>query len=632
MREDRPKRKLSAILSADAKGYSRLMGEDDVGTVRTITTYREVMASLIRQYGGRVVDSPGDNLLAEFGSVVDAVQCAVEIQQALKAKNAELPRNRRMEFRIGINLGDVIEEGEGIYGDGVNIAARIEGLAEAGGICISNIAFDQVKRKLELKYTYLGEHSVKNIDEPVRVYRVLTEPEAAGRVDVDQVTKPWKWRWAALAVVAVIILGVAALSIWKYRLRAPRVEPASVEKMAFALPDKPSIAVLPFDNMSDDAEQEYLADGITENITTALSYIPDMFVIARNSTFTYKGKPVKVQQVSEELGVRYVLEGSVQRAGDRVRVTAQLVDATTGHHLWAGRYDRDIRDLFALQDEITQKISIELQVELIHGEGARWGRSTPSLEAWEYGVKATSLFQRFTKENNAKARALFERAIQRDPEYAFAWTMLAWTHWIDANFGFSESPTESFERAVELAEKAVALDDDQPGIHSLLGGIHLFQRQYEKAIAEGQRSVVLGPNDATSHVLLAHTMYNVGRFEDAITLAKKAMRLAPYYPAWYLSILAQSYRMAGRYEEALAAYNQLLDRSRNGEVQPIWAHLGLAGSYMELGREREAQVHAAEVMKIDPTFSLEGWRKNSLFKDPVHLEHFFDALNKAGLK
>jgi adenylate cyclase len=420
--------------------------------------------------------------------------------------------------------------------------------------------------------------------------------------------------------------------MWKYWLGTPREEPASVEKMAFPLPDKPSIAVLPFINMSDDAEQEYLADGITENITTALSYIPEMFVIARNSTFTYKGRPVKVQQVSEELGVRYVLEGSVQRADDRVRVTAQLVDATTGHHLWAGRYDRNIKDLFALQDEITQEISVELQVELIGGEGARRPGYTHSLEAWEYGVKATSLFQRFTKENNAKARALFERAIQRDAEYAFAWTMLAWTHWIDADFGFSESPAESFKRAVELAEKAVALDDDQPGVHALLGGIHLFQREYEKAIAEGQRSVVLGPNDATSHVLLAHTMYFVGRFEEAITLAKKAMRLAPYYPAWYLSIVAQSYRMAGRHEEAVGAYKQLLDRSRNGEIPPIWAHLGLAGSYMELGREREAQVHAAEVMKIDPTFSLEVWRKNSLFKDPAHLELVLDARRKAGLK
>ena len=607
------------------------MGEDDVATVRTIKAYREVMASLIEQYQGRVVDSPGDNLLAEFGSVVDAVQCAVEIQQSLKAKNAELPKNRQMEFRIGINVGDVIEEGGGIYGDGVNVAARIEGLAEGGGICISNIVFDQVKRKLKLGYRYMGEHSVKNIDEPVRVYQVLPESDAAEKVDIAEAPKKRPQRWAALVAVAVVILVVAALSVWQHTLRSPQEEPASLEKMAFPLPDKPSIAVLPFDNMSDDAEQEYLADGITENITTALSNIPEMFVIARNSTFTYKGKPVKVQQVSEELGVRYVLEGSVQRAGDRMRVTAQLVDATTGRHLWAGRYDRDIKDLFALQDEITQKIAIELQVELVQGEGARKPGSTDSLEAWEYGVKGTSLFQRFTKENNAKARALFERAIERDPDYAFAWTMLAWTHWADVDFGFSETPAESFKRAVELAEKSLALDDDQPGVHALLGAIHLLRREYEEAIAEGQRSIALGPNDATSHILLAQTMYLAGRFEEAITLAEKATRLAPLYPAWYLGILAQSYMMAGRYEEALAAFNQLLDRSRKGDIPPIWAHLGLTRSYMELGREREARVHAAEVLKIDPAFSLEFWRKNAPFKDPAHLERVLEPMRKAGL-
>jgi len=315
-----------------------------------------------------------------------------------------------------------------------------------------------------------------------------------------------------------------------------------------------------------------------------------------------------------------------------VRVTAQLVDATTGHHLWAKRYDRDIKELFALQDEITQEIVVELQVELIQGEGARRPGSTHSLEAWEYGVKATSLFQRFTKEDNAKARRLFERAIQLDPEYAFAWTMLAWTHWIDANFGFSESRAESFKRAVGLAKKAVALDDTQPHVHALLGDIHLFQRQYEKAVAEGERAIALGPNHATSHVLLAYTMHYAGRFEEAITLAKKAMRLTPYYPAWYLSILARSYLMAGRYEEAVAAYRGVLERSRKGEVPPLWAHMGLAMLYIELGREEEARAHAAEVMRIDPNCSLEVWKKSQLYKDPAHLERQLQALQKAGLK
>jgi adenylate cyclase len=627
--------KLTAILSADVEGYSRLMSQDEVGTVRTLNAYREAISNLVQQYRGRVVDAPGDNLLAEFSSIVDAVNCAVEIQRELAERNAELPETRKMQFRIGVNLGDVLEEEGRIYGDGVNIAARVESLAEAGGICISGTVYEHIENKLGLEYEYLGEQEVKNIEKPVRVYQVLSIPEAAAhRVIIAKKEMGRRWAIAGLVTVAFLVVGVAAIFIWNHFLRPapPSVELASVERMAFPLPDKPSIAVLPFANLSKDPEQEYLADGITENIITALSYIPEMFVIARNSTFTYKGKPVKVQQVSEELGVRYVLEGSVQRAGDRVRVTAQLVDATTGHHLWAKRYDRDIEELFALQDDITQEIVVELQVELLHGEGARQPGSTHILEAWEYGVKATSLFQRFTKEDNTKARELFEQAIEIDPEYAFAWTMLAWTHWIDANFGFSESPAESFKRAVELARKAVALDDTQPNVHALLGAIHLFQRQYEKAIAEGERSIALGPNDATSHVLLANTMYYAGRFEEAITLAKKAMRLAPYHQAWYLGILAQSYRMAGRYEEAVAAYKQLLDRSRKGEFSALWPHSGLVEVYVELGREEEARAHAAEVMRIDPKFSLETWSKAQLFKDPAHLERRLDAKRKAGLK
>jgi TolB-like protein len=318
MIEEKFRRKLTALLSADAEGFSRLMGDDEDATVKTLTVYRELMATLIQKHRGRVVDFPGDNLLAEFGSVVDAVRCAVEIQEELRVRNAELPENRRMQFRIGINLGDVVEEGERIYGDGVNITARIEGLAEGGGICISGTVYDQVENKIGLEYCYLGEQEVKNIKKPVRVYNVTMEGN---------------------------------LSDVEIRQELP-------------LPDKPSIAVLPFVNMSGDPEQEYFSDGMSEEIITGLSKIPNMHVIARNSTFTYKEKPVKTQQVGKELGVRYVLEGSVRKAGNRVRITAQLVDALTGHHLWAERYDRELTDIFALQDEITVKIITALQLEL----------------------------------------------------------------------------------------------------------------------------------------------------------------------------------------------------------------------------------------------------------------------------
>jgi TolB-like protein/class 3 adenylate cyclase len=367
------RRKLTAILNADVKGYSRLMGKDEVGTIQTLNTYKEVMAGLIQHHHGRVVDAPGDNVLAEFASVVDAVQCAVEIQKELKVRNDKLPLNRRMEFRIGINLGDVIEEEGRIYGDGVNIAARMESLAEGGGIRISGIVYDQVKNKLTLRYEFVGKQTVKNIAEPVRVYRVLMEHETS----VSAVSR-WKrmglnyWKRIHPVFKVLIALVAAANVLWQFyphlRPSRPPVEGVSKEKMALSLPDKPSIAVLPFVNMSGDSKQEFFSDGITEDIITALSKVPMLFVIARNSTFTYKGKPMKVKQISEELGVQYVLEGSVQMSANRVRITAQLIDALKGHHIWAERYDRDLKDIFALQDEVTRNILTAMQVKITEGE------------------------------------------------------------------------------------------------------------------------------------------------------------------------------------------------------------------------------------------------------------------------
>ena len=361
------KRKLSAILHADVKSYSRLMGEDEQATVSTLTAYREVMGILIQNHRGRVVHGSGDSLLADFNSVVDAVQCAVEVQKELKSRNAELPEDRKVEFRIGINLGDVIDESEDLHGDGVNIAARVEALAENGGICITRPAYDQVKNKLPLGYEYLGEHSVKNIAEPVRVYRILMKPEDAGKV-IGEKKVPPKQRWKlALAAMVLVLVGIISITLWNNYFRPPSVEVASVEKMAFPLPDKPSVAVLPFENLSADPEQEYFSDGITEEIITALSRIPRLFVIARNSTFTYKGKLVRIKQVAEELGVRYVLEGSIRKAGDRVRITAQLIDALNGQYLWTERYDRHLNDIFAVQDEITKNIITAMQVKLTEG-------------------------------------------------------------------------------------------------------------------------------------------------------------------------------------------------------------------------------------------------------------------------
>jgi len=631
MPQDRTKRKLSAILSADVKGYSRLMGEDELATIGTIKEYREVFKTLINQYNGRVVDSPGDNLLAEFSSVVDAVECAVEIQENLNARNAALAQNRRMEFRIGINLGDVIEDGENIYGDGLNIAARIEGKAEGGGICISGTAYDQVKNKLSLDFKFLGKQAVKNISDPVRVYRVRPESKITTKAKDPKKETPVMSRKWVLGVISILIIVVAAWAIFNFYLRSDPKEVASVEKIKLPLPDKPSIAVLPFANLSRDPDQEYFADGISENIITALSHIQEMFVIARNSTFTYKGKHVKVQQVSEELGVRYVLEGSVQRSGDQIRVTAQLIDATTGHHLWAERYDRKLKDIFALQDEITLKILTALQVKLTEGEQARRMSTTNNLEAWGNVVKGSSLFEQFERQSNSRAKQFFLKAAELDPNWDVAWTLLGWTYWAEARFGWTKSPVKSIQRAVNIAKKVEAINDTLPELHLLWSNIYLFQGDAEKAIIAGKKAIALGPNNALSHVLLAYAMNFAGRFEEAIELGEKAIRLSPYSSPWYLMILNDAYRMAGRYEKALAGGKLYLNRCRKGECNPFMAHMSLAATFIGLGRRDEARNHTAEMLKIEPGFSLDQARKIVSFKDPAQTERAINALRLAGL-
>jgi len=535
------KRKLTAILSADVKGYSRLMGEDEEWTVRILKGYKDVMGNLIQQHLGRVVDATGDNLMAEFASVVDAVQCAVEIQQVLRAKNALLPENRRMEFRIGINLGDVIEEEGRIYGDGVNIAARLEGLAEAGGICISGSAYEQIENKLPLRYDYLGEHEVKNIARPVRVYKAQIEPEAASS-KLSREKKPVGKRLskAALAIIAVVVIAGAVI-LYQFVLRPSpsKTEVASKQKMAFPLPDQPSIAVLPFVNMSEDPKQEFLCDGMTEAIITALSKVPRMFVIARNSTFTYKGKPVKVKQVSEELGVRYVLEGSLQRSGDRVRITAQLIDALTGNHLWAERYDRDLKDIFALQDEITIKILNGVRVKLTMGGevsmsqkyAEKYYRGKQGLDCYLKLMEASGYSQRFNIQDNNMARRMIEEAIAMCPENPIGYLSLGWVCHNDYFLGNTKSPQETLEKGIELAQKALAMDDSLAGPHGLLCALYTAKREYDKAIAEGERGVTLNPGGTSELLNYAASLCYAGRPEEAIQLFQKAIRLNPFNPA-----------------------------------------------------------------------------------------------------
>jgi adenylate cyclase len=623
------KRKLTAILSADVKGYSRLMGEDEVATIRTLNIYKEVLTNLAQLHHGRVVDATGDNLMAEFSSVVDAVECAVEIQKELKTRNAELPENRKMEFRIGVNLGDVIEDGVRILGDGVNIAARLESLSEAGGICLSGTAYDQVENKLPLGYEYLGEQAVKNIAKPVRVYRVLMQPEAAGKVIGEKKVKPRQWQKTAFIVVSILILVIAAVAFWSLYFRpTPPLEVASKENMAFPLPDKPSIAVLPFVNMSEDPKQEFFADGMTEEIITALSKGPNLFVIARNSTFIYKGKAVKVKQVSEELGIRYVLEGSIQKSGDRIRINAQLIDALTGHHLWAERYDRDLKDIFALQDEITMKIITALQVKLTSGEMIHvLAKGAKNIDAFTKYLQAVDLWTRLTKETNAQAKKLLEEAIALDPEYPGPYIGLAKTYGMDVFLGTTDSPDQSLARAFELARKAISLDKTNGAAYSVLSWLYATKRQYEKAIAESQRAISLNPNSAESYMRLGLVLAYAGRAEEGIPYMQNALRLNPFPSPNYFSNLAGIYLHSGHYEKAIEAAKKALQSEPNSPLP----YTALAISYIRLGREEEARAAAAEILRTNPKFSLDRFAKISPFTKPS-VERMVEDLRKAGLK
>jgi adenylate cyclase len=628
------KRKLAAVLHADVKGYSRLMGEDDVATVRTLTEHKEVLTRLVQVHRGRVVDTAGDGFLLEFASVVDAVQYAVKLQQELKARNAEMSEERRMEFRIGINVGDVIQQGEQIFGDGVNIAARLEGLAEPGGICISGTAYDQVKNKLKLEYGYLGKQSVKNIAEPVRVYRVLAEPSAtaASSPRAQKVKSPGLER-SVLASVLVIVAVVAAVAVWHIYPRAP-IPPEDVSAPKAAVVDtldKPSIAVLPFVNMSGDPEQEYFSDGMTEEIITRLAQVPKLFVIARNSTFAFKGKPVNVKQVCQELGVRYVLEGSVRRAADRVRITAQLIDAKSGAHAWAERYDRDLRDVFGVQDEITEHIVSALQVKLTGEESAlAAAEKAPAQnpEASEKIMRAMGYMGRESQDANLRARELLEQAAILDPQSARAHAALAKTYLSDVAAGWSKSPRASMEKAEAYAQKALALNDKVDFTHLIMSRISLSKRQHDEAIQEAERAVALNPNGADAWASLGRALVFGCRPEEAIERLNKAIRLNPIPPNWYFQMLGSAYAGAKRYDDAVAAHKKAIQQ-HPGDPEAL---MGLAAAYSLAGRQEEARAAAAELLHINPRFTVDQAAKKLPYKNPVDLSQLTDALRKAGLK
>jgi len=584
--EERVERRLAAILAADVAGYSRLMGADEEGTLRALTAHRsKLIDPKIAQHRGRIVKTTGDGALVEFASVVDAVRCAIEIQRGIVERNANVSPDKRVEFRIGINVGDIIIQGSDIFGDGVNVAARLEALAEPSGICVSRTVHDQIGNRLDITFVDLGEQALKNIAQAVRAFRV----ELA---------------------------------------RTPASSPLPAQPGNQPLPDRPSIAVLAFNNMSGDPEQEYFSDGITEDIITDLSKLSELHVIARNSTFIYKGKPVDVKRVGRELGVRYVLEGSVRKAGNRVRVTSQLIDAASGAHIWADRFDRDLTDIFAVQDELTQEIISALKVKLTPEQKGRLTRkSTIDVEAYNLFLRGREQALILTKSNNIEARSLLGRALAISPDFVAACAYVALTRLNDYINGWGEAPERSLEIALEIAERAIAMDDEDPYAHFILAEALLWGREHDRAFAEVQRCLALAPSSAEGHLAKANIQYYRGDAAGSVDTLNAYMRLDPFFREVTLYFLAQAQEALGQFDAAVATLTQRLERNPNSPT----SYALLAACYGHLGRIAESRAAWVELMKIAPDFSMERRRRVLPFRNPDMFERRLEGLRKAGI-
>jgi adenylate cyclase len=580
-------RRLAAILAADVAGYSRLMGADEEGTLERLKALRaELIDPKIAEHHGRIVKTTGDGLLIEFASVVDAIRCATQWQAAM-ADRVQPPDTRidfRIDFRIGVNLGDIIIDGDDIFGDGVNIAARLEAMAEPGGVCISGAAHDQVRDKLDLAFEDIGDQQVKNIARPVHVYRI---PLQAG---------------------------------------AKAVAPEATPQAPLALPDKPSIAVLPFQNMSGDPEQEYFADGMVEEIITALSRLRWFFVIARNSTFAYKGRAVDVKQVGRELGVRYLLEGSVRKSGNRIRITAQLVEAETGNHVWAERYDRDVADIFTVQDEITERVVAAIEPELYAAENLRSRRKPPeSLDAWECVIRAFSAIGQGTREASAEAEALCRRAITLAPSYGQAHSLLAWAL-VRRSIWSGDFRTVAPEIAAET-QAGLALDDRDPWAHLAQGNLFLRLRRFDDSIRAIRRALQLNPNFALAHAFLAVPLANQGIYQEAVDSAQHALRLSPGDRSVGLHAslaMGITHFTAGRYPECMTWARNMIEKAPGH----IAGHMLLTAALAMEGGLTAAEGARAELFRIRPEFSLT-WLEENLPPTGELAERLREGLRKA---
>jgi len=580
---ERLQRRLAAILSADVVGYSRLMGIDEAGTLSRLNALRrELFDPTIAVHSGRIVKLMGDGALVEFASAVDAVTCAIEIQRQLRERAGD--EADPIQFRIGINVGDIIIEGDDIIGDGVNVAARIEGIAEPGGISISEDAWRQVQGKVTANFVDIGEHTLKNIARPVRIYQ------------------------ADFVGTAATLSDSSALM--------PSVS------------DKLSIAVLAFTNMSGDPEQEYFSDGISEDIITDLSKLSQLRVIARNSSFTYKGGPVDVKRVGRDLSVHYVLEGSVRKAGNRVRVTSQLIDATNGMHIWADRFDRDLTDIFAVQDELTKEIISALKVKLTPEQKDRLVRkSTIGLEAYNLFLRGRELALLHTKSNNAEARVILERAISFHPDFAAAHAYIALTRLNDYLIGGGDAANHGLKTGLEIATRAVAMDDEDPHAHFVLSMAMLWHREYDNALSEVLLCLRLAPSSAEGNLQLALVQYYGGDYSSAIDTLNAYMQIDPFYPGLALYFLAQAQHSLEQFDAAAATLKRRLERDRNSET----SYALLASCCGHLGQIDEGRAAWAEVVRIAPDFSIERRWGSLPFRNANDYARRIEGLRKAGL-
>jgi class 3 adenylate cyclase/TolB-like protein len=615
------KRKLATILSADVKAFSRLMEADEEATLRTLKTYRVAIDALISRHDGRVVGTAGDSVLAEFVSPVEAARCAAEIQDELARRNAALPPDRRLEFRIGINLGDVIVEGTDLFGNGVNIAARLQALADPGGIIISGGIYDQIKTTLAFGYEFLGAQKVKNIAEPVRVYRVHRDPAAA----LASRTAQRRRRWVLNAAVTALILA-GALGIWHgIPLLAPAIERLTGASPAVPVTDRASIAVLPFSNQSG-PEEDYFSEGLTEDLISALGRFSNLSVMSWNAVASYRDQALRPEQLAQDLGVRYVVDGSVRRAGDRLRVTTRLSDAERGDLLWSERYDEAIDDVFALQDEITRRIVVTLAIEVTNLEQERASaKPTDNLDAYDYYLRGRQEYRKFDRPANFRAQEMFEKAIELDHSYADAYAALAWTHSKAAELGWTFQPEEALERAFELSQTALRLDPSNVAGHVMLAIIHSYRQNFELALRELERAHELNPNASEYQSDRGWVLLVAGRSADAIESLEEVLRSDPNPKPNAFASLAMAYYFQGRYDDAIVVLEGTIGR----HPQHVPLHIALTAAYAEAGRIDDATRAAAELRRLHPFFEVDLY--GDMFHDLTERDRIRSSLRKAGL-